>query len=303
MLNPVTFKLLLLKMQIICDNHPMKLGILYIVATPIGNLEDITYRAIKILQSVDLIAAEDTRHSKRLLQHYAISTPILSLHDYNEEKKSAELLRKLQDGIDIALISDAGTPLISDPGYHLITTVRKAGIDIVPIPGPCAAITALCAAGLSTVSFVFEGFLPVKEQALKAKLAHLAHETRTIIIYEAPHRLLRLLAFMAEIFGQERKTVLAKELTKLFENIKSGTIQEIQTWLNEDARRQQGEFVILIEGASDKKIAQELSQDTLEIFHLLQSELPTIKAAKITAKITGVAKQKILDFEFEGKND
>jgi 16S rRNA (cytidine1402-2'-O)-methyltransferase len=278
--------------KIMAPNPRMQTGILYIVATPIGNLEDISARAIRILREVDLIAAEDTRHSQKLLQHYAINTKTISLHNFNEEKKTAAIIEQLQAGKNIALISDAGTPLINDPGFRLVTAAQNAKIKVVPIPGPCAAITALCASGLSTINFTFEGFLPYKTQALKQKLETLARETRTIIIYEAPHRLLNLLQAMLEVLGVERKIVLAKELTKTFETIKLGTIPEIQDWLHEDVKRQQGEFAILIEGANmNAKASDMLDEETLRIFNILKSELSTSQAAKLTSKITGIKKQ------------
>lgn len=226
-------------------------GTLYIVATPIGNLKDITLRALEVLQQhVDVIAAEDTRHSYKLLQHYAITTPLISLHEYNESQRSQILITQLQQGKNIALISDAGTPLISDPGYRLVHLARARNIRVVPIPGACAAITALCAAGLPTDHFVFEGFLPVKTLALEARLQELALlETRTIVIYEAPHRLLRLMAALGKIYGAEHRVTLAKELTKTFETIRTASISTLQQWLSDDVSRQKGEFVLLLHGS------------------------------------------------------
>ncbi|MCK4608552.1 MAG: 16S rRNA (cytidine(1402)-2'-O)-methyltransferase, partial [Gammaproteobacteria bacterium] len=223
---------------------------LYIVATPIGNLGDITLRALEILKQVDYVAAEDTRHSKNLLTHFSIKKPMLALHDYNEKESSKTLLHHLQQGADIALVSDAGTPLISDPGYHLVTMLRAAGIKIVPIPGACAAIVALAAAGLPTDKFIFEGFLPAKTTARTARLTAIQKETRTMVFYEAPHRLLKSLDDFITVFGADRMAVLAKELTKQFETIYHANLEEIKTWLTADPKRQKGEFVLLVHGAA-----------------------------------------------------
>lgn len=278
-------------------------GTLYIVATPIGNLQDITLRALEILQHhVTLIAAEDTRHSHKLLQHYAITTPTISLHEHNEEKRSQILLQRLLQGENIALISDAGTPLISDPGYNLVNLVRKHNIKVVPIPGACAAITALCAAGLPTDRFAFEGFLPVKQVALHTRLHELAGETRTIVLYEAPHRLLKLIAAMIAVWGKERRIVLAKELTKVFETIYAANLGELEEWLCADAaRHQKGEFVLLVPGKeiiATKSLP--LDQEAQRILQILQAELPPKQAVKLTAKITGVDK-KVLYEEIKQK--
>jgi 16S rRNA (cytidine1402-2'-O)-methyltransferase len=270
-------------------------GILYIVATPIGNLGDITLRAIETLKQVDLIAAEDTRQSLKLLNHYEIKTPIISLHNYNEQKRINYLHQQLLAGKNIALIADAGTPLISDPGYHLVKALRELSLPIVPIPGPCAAITALSASGLATDRFIFEGFLPVKEMALRKKLAELALEERTVILYEAPHRLMRLIDLMLEVLGSERNIVLAKELTKTFETVYRATIPEIKKWLEEDLRRQKGEFVILIEGAVHDENSP-IDKEVIRILQLLLTELPPKKAVNLTAKITNVDKRELYSF-------
>lgn len=197
-------------------------GILYIVATPIGNLQDITQRALAIFEQVDLIAAEDTRHSGLLLSHYGIKKPFFALHDHNEQQKAHLLVEKLQQGQHIALISDAGTPLISDPGFHLVRQCRQAGIKVVPIPGACAAITALCASGIASDCFCFEGFLPAKSKARCDKLQNLAEEERTLIFYESTHRILDTLADIEKTLGAERYVVLAREITKTWETIVGG---------------------------------------------------------------------------------
>ena len=266
---------------------------LYIIATPIGNLDDISLRALETLKNVDLIAAEDTRHSKKLLAHFNIKKPMISLHDYNEKERSKVLLKRLQKDQNIALISDAGTPLISDPGYHLVTTIRDANINIIPIPGPCAAITALCASGLPTDKFIFEGFLPVKPGLRKKRLEELKNDTRTIIFYESPHRLIKTINELTKIFGANRPTVLARELTKKFETIYSANLDAIQKWLTVDPNHQKGEFVILIHGAckGDRRVA--LDRRVAQILKILLTELPVKQAAHLTAQITGESKNKL----------
>ncbi|MBB72778.1 MAG: 16S rRNA (cytidine(1402)-2'-O)-methyltransferase [Legionellales bacterium] len=266
---------------------------IYVVATPIGNLDDMSPRAIETLKRVDLIAAEDTRHSGRLLQHFAIDTPATSLHEHNERDKANRLLERVKGGESLALISDAGTPLISDPGFHLLREARKQGVTIVPIPGACALITALSAAGLPTDKFIFEGFLPAKSGARLARLQDLATETRTIIFYESTHRIHDCLTDCMTCFGETRVAVLAKELTKHFETIIDGSLVELKTWLEAEAERQKGEFVILIKGfeKDDDRIAPE----ALRILDLLAQELPLKKAAKLTADITGEKKNRLYD--------
>ena len=212
-------------------------GILYIVATPIGNLGDITQRALETFETVDLIAAEDTRHSGLLLSHYGIKKPFFALHDHNEQQKAAVLVEKLQQGMNIALISDAGTPLISDPGFHLVRHCRQASIQVVPIPGACAAITALCASGIASDRFCFEGFLPAKSKSRCDKLEVLAEEPRTLIFYESTHRILETLADMQTIFGEERYIVMARELTKTWETIHGDRLGGLILWLKEDSNR------------------------------------------------------------------
>lgn len=279
------------------ENHS---GILYVVATPIGNLADITWRALEILKTVDLIAAEDTRHSKILLQHYGITTKMLALHDYNESEKSKFLLDLLLAGKNIALICDAGTPLISDPGYHLVSTIKKQAIKVVTIPGACALIAALSIAGLPTDKFIFEGFLPAKAAALRARLQALANEPRTIVLYESPHRVLKLLAIMREIFGSERYVVVAKELTKTFETVCSGSVAAIERWLNDDPKRQQGEFVILVKGAAAHSIAEDEVQRILKI--LLQ-KCSVKDAVALAAEITGHNKRDLYQQALQRSED
>lgn len=263
---------------------------LYIVATPIGNLADMSARAIEVLKDVDVIAAEDTRHSGHLLQHYAIKTPTVSLHEHNEQQRSEVLLSRLQAGEAIALISDAGTPLISDPGYRLVSLVRAHGINVVPIPGCCALVAALSASGLASDKFSFEGFLPSKQAARKHTLEKLKNETRTMIFYESPRRLNNTLNDMESIFGRERPACLARELTKLHETIVTKPLAELQSWVDSDSNQQRGECVVLVEG---NRIQQDASEAEVERFlAILLDDLPVKRAAAITAALLSVSKNK-----------
>ena len=264
---------------------------LYIVATPIGNLDDITLRAIDTLKRVDLIAAEDTRHSGLLLQHLGIKARLYSLHDHNEQEKAQVLIEKLQAGLSIALISDAGTPLINDPGYHLVKACRENGIKVVPIPGACAAIAALSVAGLPSDKFIYEGFLPAKSKARQDSLASLITEPRTMIFYESTHRLLETLKDMQTIFGANKLIVLAKELTKTWETIVSFPVNELIDWLNQDVSRQKGEFVLIVAGYIESN--KDIDPKAINTLKLLQKELPLKKAAAITAEIYGLKKNQL----------
>jgi 16S rRNA (cytidine1402-2'-O)-methyltransferase len=271
---------------------------LYIVATPIGNLQDMSARAIEVLKSVACIAAEDTRHSASLLQQFNISTPTLSLHDYNERDRVERILERLQQGESIALISDAGTPLISDPGYFLVKEAREAGIRIVPLPGPCAAIVALSAAGLPTDKFIFEGFLPAKTKARVDRLTFLANETRTMIFYEAPHRILDLLEDMQKVFGDDRMVVIARELTKMFETIHSANLKELIAWVKSDSNQERGEMVVIVKGIEEASpIAN--AQVLLE---LLLKELPLKKAVEIAAQVTNEKRNELYEMGLQIKN-
>lgn len=265
-------------------------GQLYIVSTPIGHLSDITLRAIDTLKSVDWIAAEDTRHSHRLLSHYQITTPVFSLHEYNEDDRIQKILTHLSEGKSIALISDAGTPLISDPGFRLVRSVREAGFSVVPVPGPCAAIAALVASGLPTDRFVFEGFLPAKKSALQSYLTTLKQETRTLIFYESVHRIVNTLAVFCEVFGGERIATIARELTKTYETIKQGNLITLQDWLTADINQQKGEFVIVLQGAS----ASELSVEEVELSRILKILLQSVtvkEAVQLACEITGLSRK------------
>ncbi|AVI96791.1 TPA: 16S rRNA (cytidine(1402)-2'-O)-methyltransferase [Haemophilus influenzae] len=271
-------------------------GILYIVATPIGNLQDITQRALETFAQVDLIAAEDTRHSGLLLIHYGIKKPFFALHDHNEQEKAHILVEKLKQGSNIALISDAGTPLISDPGFHLVRQCREAGIRVVPLPGACAAITALCASGIASDRFCFEGFLPAKSKARKDKLENIAEEDRTLIFYESTHRILDTLEDMQAVLGEERYIVLAREMTKTWETITGNTIKNLREWLLEDPNRTKGEMVLIVEGKPKSDNNDEISPQAVKALELIAEELPLKKAAAIVAELYGYKKNALYQF-------
>jgi len=270
----------------------IKKGILYVVATPIGNLQDLSPRAQSILQKVTLIAAEDTRHSRHLLTHFNITTPLQSLHEHNERLQSRALLQRLHDGKSIALISDAGTPLISDPGRYLIQMAHAEQIIVMPIPGPSALITALSVAGFLADRFVFEGFLPAKTLARQQRLENLSSESRTLVFYEAPHRIIDCLNDMVQIFGEMREAALVKELTKVFETVYRDTLSHIFNQLTVQADRQKGEFVIVVQGAPEPD-SHALNPETERIFQILHNALPLKQAAKLTHEITGVSKNRL----------
>lgn len=273
-------------------------GTLYIVATPIGNLQDITQRALAIFAEVDLIAAEDTRHSGLLLSHYGIKKPFFALHDHNEQQKADLLVEKLRAGTNIALISDAGTPLISDPGFHLVRKCRQAGVKVVPLPGACAAITALCASGIASDRFCFEGFLPAKSKARRDRLQNLQKEDRSLIFYESTHRILDTLADVEELFGAERYVVLAREITKTWETIRGDSIGNLRRWLNEDANRTKGEMVLIVEGCIEIGETK-FSPEAVKALKLIAAELPLKKAAAIVAELYGYKKNALYQFGLE----
>jgi 16S rRNA (cytidine1402-2'-O)-methyltransferase len=275
-------------------------GVLYIVATPLGNLGDMTQRAIETLQRVDLIAAEDTRHSKKLLVHFGIDKPMIAFHEHNERDRAGEILSQLQAGKQIALISDAGTPLISDPGYHLIRQLHDAGIRVVPIPGPSAVITALCAAGLATDRFCFEGFLPSKPGAREKSLDELARETRTLVFYESPHRLLDTLKAMLQVFGPGRRMTLARELTKTFETIHQDTIANVASWVEANPEQQKGESVLIVEGATPQK-SKLVEVDADKMLLTLLRCMSLKDAAHHAAQLTGQSKNELYQRALELK--
>jgi 16S rRNA (cytidine1402-2'-O)-methyltransferase len=270
----------------------MPLGTLFVVATPIGNLEDITRRALAVLKEVDVIACEDTRHSRKLLNHYVISTPQISLHEHNEQTQTRHLLARLQEGESVALIADAGTPLISDPGYHLVATARQSGIKVSPIPGPSALIAALSVAGLPTDRFVYEGFLPAKSVARRKRLHDLARETRTLVFYESSHRIIPCLGDMCDCLGESRAAAIARELTKAFENLRTGSLDELRSWVQADPDNRRGEFVILVKGAS-KVTVQSTDEEVKRILTILLTEVALNTAVRLAVQLTGERKNRV----------
>lgn len=278
-------------------------GKLYVVATPIGNLDDISPRALRTLREVALIAAEDTRHSMRLLQHFGITTVLAACHDHNEREQGGRFVARLLAGDDVALISDAGTPLISDPGYHLVRQVRAAGIEVVPVPGPSALIAALSAAGLPSDRFIFEGFLPAKAAARRGRLDLLKEEPRTLIFYEAPHRVLESVQDMVSLFGKDRHAVLARELTKTFETLKGAPLGELVEWIAADSNQQRGECVLLVTGWQAPEGEDAISGEALRVLDLLLGELPVKRAAALAAEITGVRKNLLYQAALERQAD
>lgn len=274
---------------------------LYIVATPIGNLSDISQRALDVLTQVDVIACEDTRHTKKLLNNFSIKNKTLSMHDHNERQRQEYIAELLQQGQSIALVSDAGTPLISDPGFHLVRHCRSLGLSVSPIPGACAAIAALSVAGLPTDRFTFEGFLPSKSTARKSTLANLSNETRTMVFYDAPRRAIDTIADIVEVLGGDRYVVICRELTKTFETIHSDSAENLLNWLKEDSNQLKGEMVLIIEGYHQDPTA--ISANIIATLKLLIAELPPKKACAITAEIHGVKKNTLYDFALSLKND
>ncbi len=269
-------------------------GTLYIVATPIGNLEDISARAIAVLKQVDLIAAEDTRHSKRLLQHFAIATPLTSYHDFSSDAEVKKLLDELDAGRSLALISDAGTPLISDPGYRLVEVARSRGISVIPVPGASAVIAALSVAGIPSDRFYFEGFLPAKSTQRCKRLAALADETSTLVFYESPHRIVACLNDMATVIAEpdKRKVFVARELTKKFESHFLGSLLEAASWVASDENNSRGEFVLVLEGRATKlgSDIDALMLKAIDVAELLSAEVSMKRAVALAAQLVGVRK-------------
>lgn len=276
-------------------------GVLYVVATPIGNLEDISARALRVLREVALIAAEDTRHSARLLQHFGIATPLAACHEHNERDEGGRFIGRLLAGEDVALVSDAGTPLISDPGYHLVRQARAAGVRVVPVPGACALVAALSAAGLPSDRFIFEGFLPARQAARRARLEHLREESRTLIFYEAPHRILECLQDLEAVFGDDRPAVLGRELTKTFETLKGLPLAELRAWVEADSNQQRGECVLVVGGWQAPEGDDAVDADARRVLQLLLAELPLKRAAAVAAQITGVRKNLLYQLALQEK--
>jgi 16S rRNA (cytidine1402-2'-O)-methyltransferase len=271
-------------------------GTLYVVATPIGNLGDVSTRAKETLAAVDVVAAEDTRHSGRLLATLGIVRPMLSLHEHNEAARAAEIVAKLRDGRSVALVSDAGTPLVSDPGFRVVAAVRAAGLRVVPIPGACAAIVALSIAGLPTDRFCFEGFLPSRAAARRTRLQALAREPRTLVFYEAPHRIAETLADFAAAFGGDRPAVLARELTKLHESTYADSLGALAARAGSDADMNRGEAVLIVGGAPVEERTDAAGEvDVRVLLGALLAELPVSRAVDVVVKATGQRRNRVYE--------
>ncbi|MDG4554432.1 MAG: 16S rRNA (cytidine(1402)-2'-O)-methyltransferase [Candidatus Competibacter sp.] len=268
-------------------------GALYVIATPIGNLEDISARALRILREVRGIAAEDTRHTGRLLAHFGIETPLFSLHEHNERARLEQVVARLREGQALALVSDAGTPLISDPGFPLVRELRRRGLKVIPVPGPSSIVAALSVAGLPTDRFAFEGFLPSRSAARRERLRMLAREERTLVFLEASHRIAETLADLAAVFGGERPAAVARELTKRFEEIHTASLRELEIWLDADSDRRKGEFVVIVGGASVASEAD--TPENRRLLAALLTELPASRAATVAARLTGLRKKALYD--------
>ncbi len=262
---------------------------LYVVATPIGNLADLSPRAQEVLRSVAAICAEDTRHTGQLLSHFGISRPLVALHDHNEEAMAERVVARLLGGESMAVVSDAGTPLVSDPGFRLVRAARAAGVKVSPVPGACAAIAALSVAGLPSDRFVFEGFLPAKAVARRERLQRLAGETGTLVFYESSHRIAESLADMAAAFGDERPAVVARELTKLFETVLEGTLAQLRAAVEADDNQRKGEFVVMVQGAADDEAAK--IAEGRRLHARLKEYLPPSTAAKLAAELSGAPRK------------
>jgi 16S rRNA (cytidine1402-2'-O)-methyltransferase len=274
----------------------MTMGKLYVVATPIGNVEDMSTRAQNILSQVAWVAAEDTRHSQGLLNYLGIDTPLVSYHDHNEQDRSDDLIQKLKQGQSGALISDAGTPLISDPGYRLVLKAHEQGITVIPIPGACALIAALSASGLATDKFLFAGFLPHKTKARCDQLATYVDDPYTLIFYEAPHRILETVQDCVQVLGGERLACIAREITKKFESIIMSPLTDILQKLEAETIPAKGEFVLMVAGKPHSKEATDEAQQEIDrILNVLLAEMPLKQAVQITVKLTGGAKNFIYD--------
>lgn len=280
--------------------HPS--GILYVVATPIGNLQDISLRALDVLKSVDAIAAEDTRHTSGLLNHFGISKKLIAVHEHNEHQSAEKLLLQLNAGENIALVTDAGTPGISDPGAVVVDVLRKAGIKVVPVPGASAVIAALSASGITQNGFLFHGFLPASGAARRKQLEALKAQVVTLVFYEAPHRILECIADLSLVLGAERRVTFARELTKTFETFYSCQLGEAVAWLEADTNQQRGEFVLLVEAPAQKE-AEAIPEDAVRILKLLLAELPLKQAVKLATEITQLKKNDLYEFALQLKNE
>lgn len=268
---------------------------LYVVATPIGNLGDISHRAVSVLSSVNVIAAEDTRHSARLLQHFGIETPMLSYHAFSQPQREDKLLQRLSEGQSVALISDAGTPLISDPGHGLVVRARDFGIRVIPVPGASALTAALSVAGLPVGRFAFEGFPPARPAGRRRLYSSLAADVRTLVFYEAPHRIRDSVADMAGAFGETRQATVCRELTKTWENVATGTLKQLCDWLDVDSNNRRGEFVVLVAGAEEPVAGAEdaARHQAEEVLSILLEELPVRQAVSLAVRLTGMKKNRL----------
>lgn len=264
-------------------------GILHVVATPIGNLADLSPRAQEVLRGVDAICAEDTRHSRQLLAHFGIERPLLALHEHNEDAIAQRIVGRLLAGESLALVSDAGTPLVSDPGFRLVRAARAAGVKVSPVPGPSALIAALSVAGLPSDRFAFEGFLPAKGAARRERLARLAGEPRTLVFYESSHRIAESLADLRDAFGEQRPAVIARELTKLFETVLDGSLGDLLTRVEADADQRKGEFVVMVQGAGEDADAQVIEGKRL--YAKLVEYMKPSQAAKLAAELSGAPRK------------
>jgi len=274
---------------------------LFVVATPIGNLDDISRRALQVLKEVDLVAAEDTRHSRKLLTYFGLEKRLISLHEHNERDKTQRLLEKLEAGQSIALVSDAGTPLISDPGYPLVNECRMRGIEVIPVPGPSAVITALSVSGLPTDSFLFCGFPPRQPGKRRELFESLKNNTATLVFYESSHRITDCLDDALAVFGHDRIACVARELTKLYETVKTGTLNDLLDFVSSDPDQQKGEFVLMIQGISQAEKQDDVAIDVDKLLLALLEELPVKKAASITSKMTGHKKNELYQRALELK--
>lgn len=270
-------------------------GTLHVVATPIGNLGDLTARALETFRTVDAICAEDTRHTRQLLAHFGLERPLIALHEHNEEAQAAHLVERLRAGESLALVSDAGTPLVSDPGFRLVRAARAAGLRVSPVPGACAAITALSVAGMPSDRFVFEGFLPAKASARRERLARLAGEVRTLIFYESAHRIEESLADLAGAFGEQRRAAIARELTKLFETVLDGSLRDLRERVAADPNQRKGEFVVIVEGAGED--ADAAVAEGKRLYAKLSEYLKPSQAAKLAAELSGAPRKALYNSE------
>jgi len=264
-----------------------------VVATPLGNLEDLSARAVRVLSEADIIACEDTRHSRKMLQKFAVRTPCVAMHEHNEREILPELIERLKGGQALAVISDAGTPLVSDPGYRLVSAAHEAGCRVVPVPGPSAAIGALSVAGLPTDHFVFEGFLPSKQAARRSRLEVLRVESRTLIFYESPHRIAATLNDMADIFGEQRMAAFVREMTKIYETVRRDTLGHLAHWVGGDPEQRMGEIVVVVEGTRSEPGAMDGDAQLRRMLHVLLARLPLKEAVALAVELTQERKNKV----------